>query len=315
MSTTIYTYLYNDDLNGSRMVYMDDCMCKLYDIKRDDSDFLKDFKEELKKPALYILLNKESRKAYIGETDDFIKRVNQHIVKKGFWNEAVVFLGSNNDTLSKTEVQYLEYLAYNKANVSKSYNLDENSQPPKKPNMSVIQKSKTDKFFGYVTFLSKFIGCDIFEQKIHLEKVQQSFISPIITPESIAYTKEDLGGKITMSLNGNGPFSKREMALNIIKEFVKTFPDATFEMLNATFPQNYLGRFSQYELLTSDIEKARNWKKLGEDHVHYFIDEKDILTSSDGVRFAVCVEWDRNNLISLLGIAQALKWKFKINKK
>lgn len=30
MATTIYTYLHNDDLCGSRIVSMDDCMCKLY---------------------------------------------------------------------------------------------------------------------------------------------------------------------------------------------------------------------------------------------------------------------------------------------
>ena len=30
MATTIYTYLHNDDLSGSRIVSMDDCMCKLY---------------------------------------------------------------------------------------------------------------------------------------------------------------------------------------------------------------------------------------------------------------------------------------------
>ena len=33
MATTIYTYLHNDDLSGSRIVSMDDCMCKLYNIK------------------------------------------------------------------------------------------------------------------------------------------------------------------------------------------------------------------------------------------------------------------------------------------
>lgn len=27
MATTIYTYLYNDDLDGSRIVSMDDSMC------------------------------------------------------------------------------------------------------------------------------------------------------------------------------------------------------------------------------------------------------------------------------------------------
>lgn len=52
---------------------MDDCMCELFDIKRDDTRFMQDFNEKLQKPALYILVNKEKRKAYIGETDDFIK--------------------------------------------------------------------------------------------------------------------------------------------------------------------------------------------------------------------------------------------------
>ena len=43
MATTIYTYLHNDDLNGSRIVSMDDCMCKFYNIKRNDSVFMHDF--------------------------------------------------------------------------------------------------------------------------------------------------------------------------------------------------------------------------------------------------------------------------------
>lgn len=93
MATTIYTYLHNDDLSGSRIVSMDDCMCKLYNIKRDDSDFLKDFNEELQKPALYILVNQGNLKAYVGETDDFTKRISQHLAKKDFWDEVLVFLG------------------------------------------------------------------------------------------------------------------------------------------------------------------------------------------------------------------------------
>ena len=139
MATTIYTYLHNDDLNGSRIVSMDDCMCKLYNIKRDDAAFMRDFEDHLQKPALYILLNKENRKAYIGETDDFQKRISQHIAKKVFWDEVMVFLGSNDDTLSKTEVQQLEYLAYEKAIDVKSYDISENTQSPKSKDRQILQ--------------------------------------------------------------------------------------------------------------------------------------------------------------------------------
>ena len=143
MATTIYTYLHNDDLNGSRIVSMDDCMCKLYNIKRDDNEFLKDFNEDLQNPALYILTNKNSRKAYIGETDDFTKRIVQHLAKKDFWDEVMVFLASDG-SLSKTEGQYLECLAYKKACEMNSYDLSENTQTPKSPHMSVMQKAKAD---------------------------------------------------------------------------------------------------------------------------------------------------------------------------
>lgn len=63
-----------------------------------------------------------------------------------------------------------------------------------------------------------------------------------------------------------------------------------------------------------DIESARKWKESGEDHVHYFIQDKDIFTSGDGINFVVCVEWEKSNVINVLGIAKALCWTFEIRK-
>lgn len=313
MATTIYTYLHNDDLNGSRIVSMDDCMCKLYNIKRDDTEFLKDFNEDLQKPALYVLLNKENRKAYIGETDDFNKRISQHLAKKDFWDEVMVFLGSNDDTLSKTEVQHLEFLAYNRALDVKSYDLSENTQSPKQPHMNVMQKGKTDKFFKYVQFLAKFVGCDIFERRPNVTLTTTlEAAQPIVTPVPIDLTKEQLTGRIFLTLNGEGKYSKRSIVLAIVKEFVKQNPTATFSELKATFKRKYLGNFAQYDFLQSNIEAARNWKEFGEDHVHYFTDE--VITSGDGVAFVVCVEWDRTNIVPVLGIAKALGWNVEIAK-
>lgn len=313
MATTIYTYLHNDDLNGSRIVSMDDCMCKLYNIKRDDSEFLKDFNDELQKPALYVLLNKEKRKAYIGETDDFNKRITQHLAKKDFWDEVMVFLGSNDDTLSKTEVQHLEFLAYNKAMDVKSYDLSENTQSPKQPHMNVMQKAKTDKFFKYVQFLAKFVGCDIFERRPNVTLTTTlEAAQPIVTPVPIDLTKDELSGRISLSLNGEGKYTKRSIVLAIVKEFVKQNPTASFSELKATFKRNYLGNFAQYDFLESDVDKAKNWKELGEDHVHYFLN--DVITSGDGVAFVVCVEWDRTNIVPVLGIAKALGWSVELIK-
>lgn len=312
MATTIYTYLHNDDLNGSRIVSMDDCMCKLYNIKRDDNEFLKDFNENLQNPALYILTNKNSRKAYIGETDDFTKRIVQHLAKKDFWDEVMVFLASDG-SLSKTEVQYLECLAYQKACEMNSYDLTENTQTPKSPHMSVMQKAKADKFFKYVQFLAKFVGSDIFEKRPNVVlKTTLEAVQPKVLPVDIEYTSEDLKGRIYMSLNDEGKYSKREIVLAIVKNFLKHSPNTTLSELKATFRRDYLGRFAQYEFIQEDVETAKKWKELGEDHNHYFLN--DVLTSGDGVDFVVCVEWDKTNIIKVLGIAKALGWTFGIIK-
>ena len=312
MATTIYTYLHNDDLNGSRIVSMDDCMCKLYNIKRDDNEFLKDFNEDLQNPALYILTNKNSRKAYIGETDDFTKRIVQHLAKKDFWDEVMVFLASDG-SLSKTEVQYLECLAYQKACEMNSYDLTENTQTPKSPHMSVMQKAKADKFFKYVQFLAKFVGSDIFEKRPNVVlKTTLEAVQPKVLPVDIEYTSEDLKGRIYMSLNDEGKYSKREIVLAIVKNFLKHSPNTTLSELKATFRRDYLGRFAQYEFIQEDVETAKKWKELGEDHNHYFVN--DVLTSGDGVDFVVCVEWDKTNIIKVLGIAKALGWTFGIIK-
>lgn len=312
MATTIYTYLHNDDLNSSRIVSMDDCMCKLYNIKRDDNEFLKDFYKDLQNPALYILTNKNSRKAYIGETDDFTKRIMQHLAKKDFWDEVMVFLASDG-SLSKTEVQYLECLAYTKAREMNSYDLSENTQTPKNPHMSVMQKAKADKFFKYVQFLAKFVGNDIFEKRPNVGlKTTLEAVQPKVLPVEIEYTNEDLKGRISMSLNGEGKYTKREMVLAIVKEFLKQSPGTTLSELKATFRRDYLGRFAQYEFIQENVETAKNWKELGEDHNHYFLN--DVLTSGDGVDFVVCVEWDKTNIIKVLGIAKALGWTFGIIK-
>ena len=104
------------------------------------------------------------------------------------------------------------------------------------------------------------------------------------------------------------------MVLAIVKEYMKQFPETTLSELKATFRREYLGRYALYEFIQEDIETARNWKELKEDHVHYFIQDKDILTSGDGIDFVVCVEWEKSNIINVLGIAKALGWTFEIRK-
>ena len=89
--------------------------------------------------------------------------IKKDVFKKGYKD---YFRNFDNDSLENlNSQQYLEYLALEKAKLVRSYDLSENTQGGKIPHMNVMQKGKTDKFFKYVQFLAKFVGCDIFEKR------------------------------------------------------------------------------------------------------------------------------------------------------
>ena len=314
MAKRIYTYLYDDDLNGSCYVTMDNCSCKLYRILRTDSGFLQEFKEELEKPALYILLNRQKRKAYVGETDAFLTRLSQHIAKKNFWSEVLAFT-SNDDSVSKTEVQYLESLAYGAVLSLNSFDLSENTVVPKAPHMNRIQKSKTEDFFKYVQYLTEFIGCDIFEKrKVRLEKAKMPKSKVLLTTTSqgnyVEVTPETIKGKVTIVLNGISTYKAR-LGVAIVREYLKEHPQKTFVGLKRIFHDGMLGEFVDSSFLEDDIAYAKSLKKeLG--HYQHQVDHSQVLTSGDGVKFVVSNRWGSDNSMILVQFAKEQGWDIKI---
>lgn len=307
MAKIISTILYNDTVDGTKLVTMDNCVCQLYSITRDDDQFA-NHSNSLKIPALYILINKKIKKAYIGETDDFSKRIKDHLAKKDFWQEVLVFT-ANNNSLTKTEVLYLEALSYKEAATADTYDLSENSQTPTPPALTPILAIKTKLFFQDVLFLTKFVGCDLFEKST--VKVSKDIVKPLIEPATISTTSTDLKGKCTLSLNGEGNYPKRAFVHAVIKKVIDKYPTITYHELMATFPRDFLGYWSRWELLQKDLDVA---KEKSEGKIRYYIKDSEILTSGDGVQFAVCTEWDSKNLINILGLVKALGWTYEIKK-
>ena len=62
MAKTIYTILYDDVLDGSKIITMDNCVCQLFDIRRDYDSLIHDAKEDLSKLAWYVLSNRRNYK-------------------------------------------------------------------------------------------------------------------------------------------------------------------------------------------------------------------------------------------------------------
>lgn len=310
MAKTIHTILYDDVLDGSKIITMDNCVCQLFDIKRDYDALIRDEKDVLSKPALYVLLNRDYHKAYIGETDDFLQRIASHIAKKEFWDEALAFM-ANDNSLTTTEVRYLESLSYEIARNANSYDLSENTQVPKKPFVQKIQEYKIKDFFKYVMLLTKFVGCDLFEKNRNAQQGFQQVHKPIKLDLDVSV--DDLKGKVFIRLNGTEYKTKGMMGYAIVKEYLKAHPKTTIEELKDTFHNALLGRWGAWNFIEDDIEAARSLKEETSMYRH-LLKEEYILTSGDGVRFVVSNQWEKANVLNLLQIAKNEGWSYEIVK-
>ena len=313
MAKTIHTVLYDDVLDGSKIVTMDNCVCQLYDIKRDYDALIRDSKENLAKPALYVLLNRNAHKAYIGETDVFSQRIASHMLKKEFWDEALAFM-ANDNSLTTTEVRYLESLSYEVAKAAGVYDLSENTQVPKRPYVQSIQEYKIKDFFNYVKLLTKFVGCNVFE-KITSHQQSASFSSSVrkIISVDLGITSQDLEGReVKLSLNGV-VYNKGKFGFAVVKEYLKFHPKATIAELKEIFHIGLLGSWGRWELLEDDLDYAKSLKESSGQFRHLVKDEF-VLTSGDNIRFVVSNQWDKVNILNLLQIAKNQGWSYEIIK-
>ena len=165
MGKTITTYLIDGTPQGARMVYVSNKNCMAIVVPRSKmADVI--CRNELQKYALYILLGETDEgepKAYIGETNNFSKRIKDHDQKKGFWSKALVFISQNESQIDKADVLYLEAKAISLALETKQFVLDENKQNPELPVLPEHKRDPDDEFFEDIIFLASFIGCNIFE--------------------------------------------------------------------------------------------------------------------------------------------------------
>ena len=164
MGKTVTTYLVDGDPKGTRYAFISNKICQMFVVPRSNLDYL-DKQKKLHKPAFYILIGEDETakpQAYIGETENFRERVKDHDQKKTFWQKALIFVSKDAD-MTKTDVQYLEYLAVQQAMQINRYSIQENKQTPKEPNLPEYQKDAMDEFFEDIKFLTSFIGISIFE--------------------------------------------------------------------------------------------------------------------------------------------------------
>lgn len=172
----VFQILVPDNTLVSRIIMCENQVTELFVIDRADKKFVSDYSNDLNKPALYILVNRDKRQLYVGETDDSIKRLRNHEAKD-FWTEAIVF-HSTTDTLSTTEVKWLEAKTYEALKELGYYDLSENKQVPQQPPLKRNQIYTLEPIFEEAKNYICAAGFDIFLKKKVEEEAPQPQESP-----------------------------------------------------------------------------------------------------------------------------------------
>lgn len=162
---TIKIFLIDADPNGRLSCELSNWSGKAYKIPRikikDCSD-----RNDLRNTGIYMLFGKDDDgddKVYIGEGEEILKRLNQHLTKKDFWNEAIVFV-SKDENLNKAHVKYLENRLYEIANSIARYKVD-NVNNPTQSTISESDRAEMEEFISNVRLLVNTLGHKLFEEK------------------------------------------------------------------------------------------------------------------------------------------------------
>ncbi len=99
-------------------------------------------------------------------------------------------------------------------------------------------------------------------------------------------------------------YSKSQCVLAVIKEFNET-KRPTFNQIKEVFPDSIISRFG----IVKPLNQA---KKLSIGGPRYFMKDEQLLTSSDGIVFAVCNQWTLQRLLNFIDVAEKLGYKITI---
>ncbi|WP_080055909.1 GIY-YIG nuclease family protein [Spirosoma aerolatum] len=162
---TIKLFLIDGDPNGRMSCELSNWTGKAYKIPRINIKECTD-RGDLANTGIYFLLGKNEEgvdQVYIGEAENILKRLSQHLTQKDFWNEVIVFI-SKDENLNKAHIKYLENRLYEIAKITNRYIL-ENTIIPTKSSISESDRAEMEEFLENVKILVNTLGHKIFEEK------------------------------------------------------------------------------------------------------------------------------------------------------
>lgn len=162
---TIKIFLIDGDPNGRMSCELSNWSGKAYKIPRIKIKDCID-RDDLTSTGVYLLFGKDDEgkdQVYIGEAESILKRLNQQLTQKDFWNEAIVFI-SKDENLNKAHIKYLENRLHDIAKVANRYIVD-NSIIPTQSSISESDRAEMEEYIEYVKMLVNTLGHKVFDEK------------------------------------------------------------------------------------------------------------------------------------------------------
>lgn len=173
---TIKIFLIDGDPNGRMSCELSNWSGKAYKIPRIKIKDCTD-RDDLKSTGVYLLFGKDDEgkdQVYIGEAESILKRLNQQLTQKDFWNEAIVFI-SKDENLNKAHIKYLENRLHDIAKNANRYKVD-NSIVPTQSSVSESDRAEMEEFIEYIKMLVNTLGHKVFEEKREFKPKQKQEI-------------------------------------------------------------------------------------------------------------------------------------------
>lgn len=179
---TIKIFLIDGDPNGRMSCELSNWSGKAYKIPRIKIKDCGD-RDDLKGTGVYMLFgmgNDGKNLVYIGEAETVLKRLNQQLSQKEFWNEAIVFI-SKDENLNKAHIKYLENRLHDLARSVNRYQVD-NSIIPTQSAISESDRAEMEEFIENIRMLVNTLGHKVFDEKrefTYKERQETFFIKAV----------------------------------------------------------------------------------------------------------------------------------------
>lgn len=153
--------LLTGDPNGLKILELMGWTGQVFIIPRASLKDIKD-RTEINNPAVYYLFGKDEsstfENVYIGESESFYSRLENHDINKNLWNLAIVFT----EQLDRADVKYLENKSTILARGVNRYQVLNKVQPPKNK-LSEFKKVSMDEFFEKIQYMMSVLGYPLFQ--------------------------------------------------------------------------------------------------------------------------------------------------------